>query len=105
MSRSARLRNLHVKKSETQTYTSTNEQKSDAVVTTGFCFEVLQNVIDRQPPYFVDGKFTGECRKSLVDQCGDRVCQWALLYKKAATDCVSCPTSCDLQAPVITKWI
>ena len=85
---------------ETQTYPSTDAQPSNAVVTKAFCIEVLQNVIKRQPPYFVDGKFTGDCRKDLVDQCGERMCQWALVYKAAASDCPGCPTSCGASAPV-----
>merc|ERR1719478_229470 len=72
---------------------------TDAVVTKEFCIQVIQDVAARQAPYFVDGKFTGECRKELVDQCGDRVCEWAKHYKVAATDCPVCPTSCDAGAP------
>merc|ERR1719478_2008731 len=72
---------------------------TDAVVTKEFCMQVIQDVAARQAPYFVDGKFTGECRKELVDQCGDRVCEWAKHYKDAATECPICPTSCDAGAP------
>ena len=77
-----------------------SKQATDAVVTKEFCIQVIQDVAARQAPYFVDGKFTGECRKELVDQCGDRVCEWAKHYKDAATECPLCPTSCEAGAPV-----
>ena len=76
------------------------QEQPSPVVTKEFCLEVLMNVANRQPPYFLDGHFTGECRKSLVDQCGDLVCEWAKLYKDAAPSCPGCPSSCDAEAPV-----
>ena len=76
------------------------KQPTSAVVTKEFCLKVLQDVAAKQPPYFNDGKFTGECRQELISQCGGRVCEWAKHFKDAASTCSSCPTDCAAQAQV-----
>ena len=44
-------------------------------------------------PYFIDGVFTGECRKDLIDQCGEMVCGWSNSLKQLLDEKKSCDAS------------
>lgn len=68
-----------------------------AVATEGFCLKVLEDVKNKEAPYYVEGKFTGELRTDLVQQCGVQVCGFSLKYKNLVT-CDKCPKDCSSPA-------
>lgn len=76
----------------------------EPVVTKGFCKEVLKKVENKEAPYYIEGKFTGEARTNLLQQCGRIWCGWALEYKsKAKLPCPQCPEDCTDPNQYITK--
>jgi len=77
-------------------YKAAAVEKPNPSVTTGFCKQMLQDVKDKKAPYFLEGKFTGESRKELVKQCGQRICTWGTEVAEAsAPECgKDCPQPC-----------
>lgn len=64
-------------------------------VTKGFCTSMLKSIENKEAPYFVEGKFTGETREDLVKQCSHQVCDWAVSFGKLTANCPECPTDCS----------
>jgi len=62
-------------------------------VTAGFCLKVIKDISAKVAPYFIDGVFTGECRKDLIDQCGEMVCGWSNSLKQLLDEKKSCDAS------------
>jgi len=66
-------------------------------VTQGFCEDMLRGIAEREAPYFVEGKYTGEAREGILRQCSQQVCDWAKKYSDRVGNCGSaCPSDCSM---------
>merc|ERR550514_1614995 len=77
-------------------------------VTKGFCVDVIKAVSKKEAPYFLEGRFTGEGRTALLEQCSTYMCDWANEYTKAAESCdkgaPSCKPCTDKNQYVAALW-
>lgn len=75
------------------------QQKQQPAVTKDFCEHVLEEVKNKQPPYFIKNHETGVdeptdlLRDGLVAQCGQKVCGWLEKYNEHL-NCKECE-KCD----------
>eukprot|EP00941_MAST-03F_sp_MAST-3F-sp1_P004731 g4731.t1 len=87
------------KEAEKAAKKSEASSKQEAVekpeVTQKFCEKMIKDIADQKAPYFVEGKYTGEMRESILRQCSQQVCNWAKKYSDAVGDCgEKCPADC-----------
>lgn len=79
-------------------YSNVTLETEAPAITKGFCYKMLQDMEVKSPPYYLEGSFTGEARSDLLNQCGQKICTWAVEYRSLVEKCEECPKSCGSEA-------